>query len=319
MKSITVGLFTYQRPKYLQRQLQFFKDLGYDFRLIILDGSHDGDLQRANENIAKSFQVEYHHIIDLRERYIFFSENLDSEFAAWCADDDLIVPSYYNSAAAYMSQNPQYSVVTGQLYTLHYSLSPKWWGYFLRNHLGNHYDIFQGDFVEKIVRKDQAYALGCPPTYYGVRRFENIKLLCKYVSDLKLYSSIERLENVCNLLQGGIKTINVLMGFRDYSSEPTREAQRDDPSIYISEEDTSVLQNIIKQELKKVVNPELLDYYASYAWPLPLRPAQNTQIHIEFGIKERLESMLNLFFGHHHNFEKAVSQAMRKNALRYIK
>ena len=119
MEEITVGLFTYQRPNYLNRQLQFFEDLGYNFRFLILDGSHDQDKQSANETIAKSYKIEYYHIVDLKERHIFFSEKLETEFVAWCADDDLIVPSYYNKAAKFLSENSNYSIATGKLYTFH--------------------------------------------------------------------------------------------------------------------------------------------------------------------------------------------------------
>jgi glycosyltransferase domain-containing protein len=311
MENLTIGLFTYQRPNYLKRQLQFFEDLGYNFRLLILDGSHDKDLQLTNEQLASSYKSEYYHIIDLKERHVFFSGKLDTEFAAWCADDDLIIPSYYNKAAKFLNENSQYSIATGKLYTFHdwHQFGGK--GYFLRNFLGNHYDIHMGDFAEKIIRKDQAYAMGCPPTFYGVRRSENVKLFCKYINDLKLYSSIERLENICNLLLGGIKVIDTLMGFRDYSSEPIREAHRDDPDVYISQKDTDVLSDIISAELSGKCSKEMLKYYESYAWPLPLRPAQN-RVGDPYTKISKIESLINLNFAHYfHDFDKDVTKALR--------
>lgn len=319
MKEITVGLFTYQRPNYLKRHLKFFKDLGYNFRLIILDGSHDKGLQGLNQKIAKTYNLEYFHIIDLKERYAFFSEKLDTEFAAWCADDDLIIPSFYNKAANFLNENSQYSVVTGKLYTFHSWNMYGWKGYFLRNFLGNNYDIHLGDFVEKIVRKDQAYAMGCPNTYYGVRRSDNVKLFCKHINGLKLYSSIERLENICNLLLGGMKVIDTLMGFRDYSSEPIREAQRDDPKVYISQEDADILAKIISIELSGKYSGEMLKYYESYAWPLPLRPDQTGGKVAAYNKISRIESLLNLNFAHYfHDFDKDVTKALR-NAVTNIK
>jgi glycosyltransferase domain-containing protein len=313
MENVTVGLFTYQRPNYLKRQLQFFEDLGYNFRLLILDGSHDKDLQVLNERLASAYKSEYYHIIDLKERHVFFSSKLDTEFAAWCADDDLIVPSYYSNAAKFLNENREYSVATGQLYTFHDWHQYGGNGYFLRNILGNHYDIHMGDLAEKIVRKDQAYAMGCPPTYYGLRRSDNVNLYCKHINDLKLYSSIERLENICNLLLGGMKVINTLMGFRDYSSEPLREAQRDDPEVYISQDDADTLAKIISEELSDKYSGDILKYYESYAWPLPLRPDQTGGKAAVYNKLSRVESLLNLFFAHHfHDFDKNVTKALKK-------
>jgi len=74
MKNITIGLFTYQRPNYLKRQLKFFEDLGFNFRLLILDGSQDKDIQITNERIACSFKTEYYNIIDVKDRHVFFFE-----------------------------------------------------------------------------------------------------------------------------------------------------------------------------------------------------------------------------------------------------
>lgn len=316
---VTIGIFTYHRPKLLNRQLQFFKDLGYNFRIILLDGSEDSSSQTINQSLSKKFNIEYINIIDAKERYYFFANALDSEFAAFCSDDDLIVPSFYKSGASFLKENNQYSVVAGKIYTLHYHRLQPWKGYYLRNYLGNGYDFFYGDFVERIIRKDQAYALGCPPSYYGVRRFDNVQLYCKHMHSLKLFSSMERLENICNLLHGGMKVLDVFMGFRDYSSEPIRQSQRDDPETYISKDDMMVLQDIIRNELKdKIQNKELLEYFASYAWPIPLRPAQSKDPNDKRDWKLRIESFLNLFIAHRfHAFDKTITKAMRKNMLKY--
>jgi glycosyltransferase domain-containing protein len=316
---VTVGLFTYQRPNYLKRQLSFFRYLKYDFRIIILDGSEATIFKEQNKAIAISEKVEYYDIVDVTERHLLFLKLLDTEFAAWCADDDLIVPTYYNKAANFLKENRQYSVVTGQLYTFHdwHQFGGK--GYFLRNFLGNHYDIHLGDFAEKIIRKDQAYGMGCPPTYYGLRRSDNVKLFCKHIKDIKLYSSMERLENICNLLLGGIRVIDTLMGFRDYSSEPTREARRDDPKVYISQDDTETLAKIISTELSRNFSGEMLKYYESYAWPLPLRPDQTGGKGAGYSKKARIESLLNLNFAHYfHDFDSDVTQAL-KNAVTNFK
>lgn len=316
---VTVGIFTYQRPNLLNRQLNFFKEIGCEHRVIILDGSNDKNAIQQNKTLALQYKAEHLQHPSMQQRHLLFFEKVDTPFVAWGADDDLILPSFYSKGARFLEEHSEYSVVTGQLYTLHYLSENPSRGYFLRNFLGNSYNIHRGDFVERIVRKDQSYAHGCPPTFYGVRRYENVKMFNKYVLELKLHSSAERLENITNLLHGGMRVIDTLMGFRDYASETTRAPERDDPETYISHEDALVLQRVILTELKgSIDNPDLLEYFSTYAWPLPLRPDQTGGKRANYGRKERIESFVNLFFAHHfHDFDKKITHALRKSILNF--
>ena len=311
---VTLGIFTYQRPNFLMRQLNFLNDLGSDHRVIILDGSDNKEFIQKNKELATKFNVEYLQHSSMQQRHVLFFNKIDTPYVAWGADDDLILPSFYSKGAKFLKENEEYSVVTGQLYTLHYLKEKVWRGYYLGKFLENYYDFYHGDFAERIIRKDQSYAMGCPPTFYGVRRYDDVKIFCEYVQKLRLHSSCERLENIINLLNGGMKVIDTLMGFRDYSSETTRAAERDDPVTYISKEDTLVLQQVIRDQLiKKVNNLDLLDYYASYAWPMPLRLDQSGGKEFGYTRKVRIQSIFNLFFAHHfHDFDNNITKVLRK-------
>ncbi len=319
-ESVMVGLFTYQRPIYLERQLNFFKDLGFDFRLIILDGSEKQEFRDQNKVLAAKYQTEYLNEVDIMGRHQLFFKKLDTEFSAWAADDDLIVPSFFTDGANFLKENKGYSAIAGKVYTLHYDRWKPNKGYYLRSYLENKYDILYGDLIEKMVRRDQSYALGCPPTFYGVKTYEVVEMFNKYITNIKLTTSMERLDEICSLLLGGIKVIDTLMGFRDYSSDTLRFENRDDPEQYISKEDTLLLQHVICTELKdKIDSKDLLEYYASYAWPLPLRlPQGGGDFSGLTGWKRDIESVANLFIAHrYHKFDKAVTKALRTSMLKY--
>lgn len=318
-QDITVGLFTYQRPKYLRRQLVLFKELGWSFRLLVLDGSESNEIARLNKSICKDFSVEHIRETSLQARHVILNEKLDADFVAYATDDDLIFPDFYSKGAVFLRENREYSVVAGRLPTLNYVRKYLWLGYYFRNHLSNMYDFHHGDFLERLLRRDQSYYLGCPPTFYGVRRSQVHQTLCKYVGDLKQYSSIERLESISNCIHGGMKVLDTVMGFRDYSSETTRNPQRDDPKQYICNEDIQILQDVIRQELKDSTrSDELLEYYASYAWLLPLRKIQCAGPMPESKPKLVIECLFNKYFSHVTNsFDLNVAQALR-NAQREL-
>lgn len=311
---ITVGLFTYQRPKYLRRQLKFFAELGRSFRLIVLDGSESNELAQINESICKEFSAEYVREIELQARYLILNEKLDTNFVAYAADDDLIFPSFYIDGANFLKENGAYSVVAGLLPAMFYAKEYLWLGYYFRDRLFNRYDFHYGDFAERLIRKDQSYQMGCPPTFYGVRRSEVHHMLSKHVGVLRQYSSIERLENICNCIQGGMKVINVLMGFRDYCSEAIRQPQRDDPVQYICDEDIQVLQNVIRQELRdEIKSDELLEYFASYAWPIPPRAIQPIELKPESKYSRAIECLFNKYFAHLTNpFDANTTRILRE-------
>lgn len=275
MIDLTVGLFTFHRTRYLERQLKFFYKLGYDFRLVVLDGSEEEDVIESNKTLCKKYKVEYYHEFKMQERHVILNSIIDTNYVAYAADDDLMVPNFYTTATNYLRDNKQYSVITAKLKTLHYLNNYARLGFYLGGHLGGRYDIYMGDFVEKIIRRDQAYGMGVPPTFYGVRKSEVHELFSKYVTKLDLLSSCERLEALSNFVFGGIKTIDAFMGFRDYSSDPTRQAYRDDPKQYISDPDIKILKEFVVENHSEDVSNELLNYYQGYAWPLPVRNQQS--------------------------------------------
>src|SRR5580658_3695655 len=139
-KSIMVGLFTYQRPIYLERQLNFFKDLGFSMRLIILDGSETEEFRKNNKFLAEKYNAEYLNEVDIMGRHQLFFKKLDTEFSAWAADDDLIVPSFFTDGANFLKEHKEYSAIAGKVYTLGYDRWRTYKGYYLRSYLENKYD-----------------------------------------------------------------------------------------------------------------------------------------------------------------------------------
>jgi len=313
---LTVGMYTYHRNKLLERHLEFLSLHPYKFKLILLDGSSDVDCISNNKKLAEKYGAIHFVESSTLKRMHFFFENVTTSFAAWSADDDLFSPDFYSKAIDFLKSDDRYSVVTGKLMTLHYARIKGINSFYLGNFLSNSYDIVEGDFVERIIRRDQVYANGCPPTFYGVRRYDNLAMFMKYIDKLTRGSAMERLEGISNLLFKGMKCLDTtLMGFRDYSSEAHTAADRDDPQTYISDQDAAVLKDIIKSELRPTIeSEELLEYYGGYAWKLPLRPAQTVNNKEETSrLKRRIDFVLNRFaYQSNYGLQKDVFKKLKK-------
>jgi hypothetical protein len=295
---LTVGMLTYNRSNLLERHLKFMSLYPYKFKIIVLDGSTKPESIAQNKALVAKYGAV--HLVEKStiKRMEFFFENVTTQFAAWATDDDLFSPAFYKEGVDFLSLNRRYSVVTGRMMTLYYEKIRGLDSFYLGDALSNPYNIVEGDFLERIIRKDQVYANGCTPTFYGVRTYDNLKLFMKYVGRLDKGSSMERLENITNLLFNGMKCLDeVIMGFRDYTSEPHRDVERDDPETYIPEHDVNVLKEVIETEVgPSIQSNDVLNYILGYAWKLPLRPAQNIKIEPLRNAARKKQLILNRFF-----------------------
>jgi glycosyltransferase domain-containing protein len=267
----SVFIFTFNRSVLLKRQLGLFKLLKIHSKLYILDGSSDINEVNRNKKISKEFNAEYFFEESYINRFFLINQLNLSPYLSYCADDDLIDPRFYKKSVDFLESYKDYAVVTGRVLCLQYNSKHKYLGYRFVNHLPNDYDINTDDFVYNFISLRSAYALGCPPTHYGVRRAECHKILGKYIKELKYRTDVELLEFLSAVVVGKIKTIEVFMGLRDYYNGPIVGGLRDSNKLNNNWE---FLKNIAKKELKlKGYSESYCDFASNYILDFNLPPA----------------------------------------------
>lgn len=242
----SVFIFTYNRSNLLKRQLRLFKLLDINSKIYLLDGSSNVEEIKRNKKIASDFEINYFYEKSYQNRFCLIDNIIETPYLSYCADDDIIDPRFYNYSVEFLEKKKNYSAAAGRILCLQYNSNFKFLGYRFVNHLPNDYDINSKDFIRNIVSLETAYRLGCPPTHYGVRRLEAHKILSKYVKKIKYYTDVEQLEKLSILLSGGVKTLDIFMGLRDYYNQTTQNQFRTS-----SEErnDDILLKNIVFSEL----------------------------------------------------------------------
>lgn len=294
MNNFTVAIFTKDRSTYLLRQLSIFRDIFCDFKIIILDGSRVESNRLLNEKIADQFKSNYLYEPSFFGRMKLLSSVLDTEYVAYCSDDDIINPLYYLDAVNYLESNKEYTLASGKIRAFSHIPRYKYLVGLEINHLTNTYDIVLGDFVEKICRRDQAYQMGCSPTFYSVRRSTLHHLLASYIGGIETLAGMERLATVLSVLEGGIIAIDTFMGYRDYSSTTTRDENREHPENYLSPADIKTIEHVIENILiKNGRTKEFAAYAKSYAWPLPFRANTGKYIESRGGVKRFCNMIFN--------------------------
>jgi hypothetical protein len=105
---------------------------------------------------------------------------------------------------------------------------------------------------------------GCPPLFYAVKRTGQTREAFALLRDGMKYSSMELLINAMTLLQGKAGVLPALFGLRDYSSETTRDAIRDDPVAYFSHDDLQYIRSLLIPLLmdRESLSPEISGYVA---------------------------------------------------------
>ena len=258
--NLTVAIFTYNRFYYLRRQIEIFYRFGVNINLVVLDGSSIITEKKRNQLLCDKYKINYYFNPSLIERHLVIKKFSRGKFLAYCSDDDVIDPRFYIKAVKFLKKNKNYNVVSGRLQCLHYIKKYKYLGFRYVNHLPNDYDISQGDFLEKLFRRNEAYLLGCPPTYYGVRRLCTHLKFTENLKKIKFLNNLELIESFSNIFTGGICTIPEFMGFRDYSSAPTSNDNRY-PKSNTQNKDSNMIKKFLKVNINSYfVNKNVLNY-----------------------------------------------------------
>ena len=259
----SVFIFTYNRSNLLKRQLKLFKLLGINSKIYLLDGSSNVEEIKRNKKIASDFEINYFYEKSVQNRFCLIDNLIETPYLSYCADDDIIDPRFYNYSVEFLEKNKDYAAVTGRTLCLQYNSNFKFLGYRFVNHLPNDYDINSKDFISNIVSLETAYRLGCPPTFYGVRKLETHKILSKYVKKIKYYADVEQLEKLSIILCGGVKTLDIFMGLRDYYNQTTRDKFRDSSE---KDNDDILLKSIVLSELiLKGVSKDYSTFASNYS------------------------------------------------------
>jgi glycosyltransferase domain-containing protein len=211
---------TYNRPQLVQRLVRYYASHAPSHTLLVLDSSAP-DVMEANARIIGS--------LGDRVRYVPFSQTLrpflkwvrgielvDTPFASFCADDDLIFPDAMDRSLDFLEANPDYSTAHGLYLGFRQSgedvhLAPEYAG--------------PGDELSsaeaRIFRLLQRYE----SLFYGV--FRTADLLDVFNAMKAIESSVfqELFQSVATVICGKVKRLPIFYGARQSGppAEPRRE------------------------------------------------------------------------------------------------
>lgn len=214
---LTIIITTFNRPQYLYRLLRHLHWYKVGYPIFVGDASEEIHLER-NKKIIDSMSgvLDIHHLVYDSSSDVFkvmypCLEQVDTRCVVFVADDDLIVPSTFDSVIEFMDSNRSYEAAQGRqiLFTTAsdgpYSASVK-----TESQKMVDFSVEGTKAIDRIFKRmSQDTRLSAPKTAYSIMRTSNALRLYKEVLSLGLnYSYNEATMNQMLLLSGNIKLLD---------------------------------------------------------------------------------------------------------------
>lgn len=125
---ISIIVPTLNRSDYLIKMLRYFDSVGFDGHVLIGDSSTALHVKKTKECISmlgKTMKITYREYPG-KKNYECIRELLnevDTPYALWMCDDDILIPSTLKKCAQFLKDNPDYSCAGGAAYM--YTLKSK--------------------------------------------------------------------------------------------------------------------------------------------------------------------------------------------------
>ncbi len=120
MTQVTTIIPTYRRPKLLQRAIRSVLAQTYnDFEIFIFDNASDDDTVAAVRELARyDPRIKYYchsHNIGIIRNFAYGMKQVSSPFFNLLSDDDILLPSFFETAIRSLESNPRAMLFVGGL------------------------------------------------------------------------------------------------------------------------------------------------------------------------------------------------------------
>lgn len=219
MTKVTIIIPTYNRPNYLRRILDYYREEKNDFEIISADSSSDEN-KKLNKKIISLFSNlkilyldNYPDKINPWYKFADATNYAKSKYCLFCADDDFITLNGINKAVDFLENNPDFVVAHG-----------RYMGFYLKTKKNGEKQFCWRPIYhqESIISPNPAVRLKShlsnylSPTIYAVYRIDFLKMIYKELLSSKVDPLLfgELLPSMITLIYGKMKRLDILYAAR---------------------------------------------------------------------------------------------------------
>jgi glycosyltransferase domain-containing protein len=217
LNKLTVVLITYNRHNYLERTIDYWKDINVN--LLILDGSKESyNINYLSKTIkAKINYIHHPHSLNSRLKYVLGL--IKTEYVLLASDDEYFLPSGINDCINYLEKNPDYISCIGRTIAFNININKLvYWPEYVDM---EGYEVDSNNPFMRMYSHMGEYTCN---TIFSVVRAEKWKVAINVITsyNFNVYSIQEyQFENIISFF-GKSKVINSLMWLRN----------QENPSLY---------------------------------------------------------------------------------------
>lgn len=221
MPDITIIIPTYNRPKSLERILNYYIKSGEDFHFIVADSSNKKNKEENKKIVGPKQELKVTYLDDYQEdinpwlKFADAAGRVKTTYCLFCGDDDFILPSSIIKAVDFLEKNSDFALAQGRKVIFYKDFSGKiqW------KETENCESIEFSDPVARFKKQLADYSMA---TFSAVHRTDILKIIfaetAKFTNDNRFG---ELLPSALALIYGKMKCLDIFYGAYEVSSKST--------------------------------------------------------------------------------------------------
>jgi glycosyltransferase domain-containing protein len=212
---------THNRPRYLQRILDYYSKYANDFEIIVVDSSSKEN-KKLNKKIISSFANlkiqyvdNYASEINPHHKFADMVNYAKEKYCVFCADDDFITPRGIRKSVEFLEKNPDFTAADGKIIA-----------FCLKNKEENQQFYWKFSPLYKSITSQKAekrlflHLSAYDGTIYAAHRTDFAKMIYKELLKSKVDPLLfgELLPSMLTLIYGKMKHLDVLYMARESHS-----------------------------------------------------------------------------------------------------
>jgi glycosyltransferase domain-containing protein len=210
-KDLTIVIPTYERPKYLERSINFWKN--YDFKILYLDGSIN-----AQNDLDLPNNIRYiHSNTSILQRLIMSTKEVKTPYVCFLSDDEFFLPDVLNNMKKFLDDNLDFISVGGGCARFVYK-----WKYLDLKLMYSNMQLKELENSEVRIRLMQHFQHYLARTIYGVNRTSawlNALSAMNYESSMP-DTGLEIIFELMIVVQGKVKIMPEIHWLRSVENPP---------------------------------------------------------------------------------------------------
>lgn len=215
LENITILIPTYQRKKYLFKNLKFWEN--YKINIIILDGGQEPINQNNFKNFKNNIKYFLFKNCNFEKRLYIGSQKVKTPYCVLLGDDELHVPSALKKSINFLRKNQDYGCCIGRC--VGFKSTNKYLSLWPEKVIQSNHFVNQN---KSLLRMNYHIKNFTPSTLYAVHTIQSFKFSTKIFKNLKFDSPYIQ-ETIFELLASTYskcKVLPYLSWYRNFENKP---------------------------------------------------------------------------------------------------